>query len=284
MSGRLSALAQALIPQKLLGSLVYRLSRSEVGWLKHLLIRGFLRLYPIDLNEAEPKDPRAYPSFNSFFTRGLRDGARPLTGGEDVIVSPCDGRLTEYGNLDGNRLVQAKGRRYTTHALLGESPDLIESFDGGSFATIYLAPQNYHRVHAPIAGRLDRARYIPGRRFSVNSATALHIDNLYCRNERVSLWLSTAVGYSVVVMIGALNVASLTTTLTGEIASGAEKLIADESPRVTGRGDELGRFNLGSTIVMLFPKGTTTWLETLASGQEIRMGQPLGSIVRNAAQ
>jgi phosphatidylserine decarboxylase len=284
MSGRLSALAQALIPQKLLGRFVCRLSRSEVRWLKNLLIGGFVRLYPIDLSEAEPADPRAYPSFNSFFTRALRDGARPLTGGEDVIVSPCDGRLTEYGTLDGNRLVQAKGQTYTTPALLGEPRDLIESFDGGSFMTIYLAPHNYHRVHAPLSCRLDRARYIPGRRFSVNSATALHIDNLYCRNERVSLWLSTAVGYSVVVMIGALNVASLTTTLTGEIASGAGKLIADESPGVTARGDELGRFNLGSTIVMLFPRDTTTWLETLVPGQEVRMGEPLGSIARNAGQ
>lgn len=284
MSARLSALAQALIPQKLLGRLVYRLSRSEVRWLKNLLIRGFIRLYPIDLSEAEPDDPRAYPSFNSFFTRRLKDGTRPVTGGEDVIVSPCDGRLTEYGKLDGNRLVQAKGRRYTTHALLGEPPDLIGSFDGGSFMTIYLAPHNYHRVHAPIACRLDRARYVPGRRFSVNGATALHIDNLYCRNERVALWLSTAVGYSVVVMIGALNVASLTTTLTGEIESGAGKLIADEAPDVIGRGDELGRFNLGSTIVMLFPKDTTTWLETLAPGQEIRMGQPLGRIASQAAR
>lgn len=281
MIGRLSALAQALIPQKLLGRLVYRLSRSRIRWLKSLLIGGFLRLYPIDLSEAEPDDPRAYPSFNSFFTRGLRDGARPLTGGEDVIVSPCDGRLTEYGNLDGDRLVQAKGRRYTTHALLGEPPDLIEPFDGGSFMTIYLAPHHYHRVHAPVTGRLDRARYVPGRRFSVNSATALHIDNLYCRNERVSLWLSTAAGHAVVVMIGALNVASLTTKLTGEIASGAGKLVADESPEVTARGDELGRFNLGSTIVMLFARGTTAWLETLAPGQEIRMGQPLGRLVRS---
>lgn len=279
MRGRLSALAQALIPQKLLGKLVYRLSRSEVRWLKNLLIGGFIRLYPIDLSEAEPKEPDAYPNFNSFFTRRLRDGARPLTGGEDVIVSPCDGRLTEYGSLDGNRLVQAKGRQYTSHALLGESPDLIESFDGGSFMTIYLAPHNYHRVHAPVTCRLDRARYVPGRRFSVNSATALHIDNLYCRNERVSLWLSTAAGYCVVVMIGALNVASLTTTLTGEIASGAERLIADESPGVIARGDELGRFNLGSTIVMLFPRGTATWLETLVPGQEIRMGEALGRVV-----
>lgn len=278
MSGRFSAVAQALLPQKLSGRVVYRLARSKRQWLKNLLITGFCRIYDIDLDEAEPSDKTAYPSFNEFFTRKLKAGARPLHGDDEIIVSPADGNLTEFGSLDGDRLLQAKGKHYTLQALLAEQPDLIETFEGGSFLTIYLAPHNYHRVHAPIAGRLDRGRYIPGKRFSVNASTAARIDELYCKNERVALWLSSAVGYSVVVMVGALNVASLTTTLTGEITSGQQRLLSAEAPKALARGDELGRFNLGSTVVMLFPRGSVEWLETLAPGQSVKMGQALGRI------
>jgi phosphatidylserine decarboxylase len=278
MSVSPAAAAQMLLPQKLLGRIVYRLARSERQWLKNLLIRGFCRIYEIDLDEAESRDAHDYRSFNAFFTRRLKPGARPLADGEDVIVSPSDGCLTEFGRLDGSRLIQAKGRYYTLDALLAEQPALIESFRGGSFMTIYLAPHDYHRVHAPIAGRLDRGRYVPGKRFSVNARTAASIDNLYCRNERVALWLSTPIGYAVVVLVGALNVASLSTSLTGEIESGAERLLSSESPPSLGRGDEIGRFNLGSTVVLLFPRSTVEWDTSLVPGQSLLMGQALGRI------
>ena len=278
MSVSPASAAQVLLPQKLLGRIVYRLARSERQWLKNLLIRGFCRIYEIDLEEAESRDADDYRNFNAFFTRRLKPGARHVASGEDVIVSPSDGRLTEFGRLDGSRLIQAKGRYYTLDALLAEQPELIESFRGGSFMTIYLAPHNYHRVHAPIAGRLDRGRYIPGKRFSVNARTAASIDNLYCRNERVALWLSTPIGYAVVVMVGALNVASLSTNLTGEIESGAERLLASESPPSLGRGEEIGRFNLGSTVVLLFPRSTVEWDASLVPGQSLLMGQALGRI------
>lgn len=275
---RVSAVAQSLLPQKLSGKFIYRLSRSKRAWLKNLLIRGFCRIYAVDLSEARLSDPSGYASFNDFFTRELKSDARPIEGEDDIVTSPADGRLTEFGRLDNDRLMQAKGKTYTVAALLAEQPALIEAFNGGSFLTIYLAPHNYHRVHAPVGGLLDRGRYVPGKRYSVNESTAAAIDGLYCRNERVALWLSTAFGYSVVVMVGALNVASLTTTLSGEIPSGAERVLASEAPVALARGAELGRFNLGSTVVMLFPQGSVEWLPTLVPGQTLRMGQALGRI------
>lgn len=277
LRGLAGAVALALVPQKLSGRIVYRLARSETTWLKNLLIGGFCRLYDIDLDEAANPDRNAFRTFNDFFTRELRAGARPIASG-NVVVSPADGTLTEFGRLDGATLMQAKGKTYTAEALLAEPSEFLDAFRGGSFCTIYLAPHNYHRVHAPIGGRLDRGRYIPGKRYSVNARTAERIEGLYCRNERVALWLSTAIGYSIVVMIGALNVASLSTGLTGEIASGGERVLAAEAPAALAAGDELGRFNLGSTVVVLFPRGTVEWLDTLAAGQAVRMGEALGRV------
>jgi len=284
MSGRASALVQALLPQKLSGRFIYRLSRSRRPWLKNLLIAGFCRIFDIDLDEAEIPERTAYPSFNSFFTRRLKAGARPVAAAEDAVASPADGRLTEFGLIEDDRLLQAKGRYYTVDALLAESPGLVEPFRGGSFLTVYLAPHNYHRIHAPVAGRLERERYVPGRRFSVNAATAASIDGLYCRNERVALWLATPIGHCVVVMVGALNVASLSTCLSGEIPSGTGRLVSPASAPAIGRGEELGQFNLGSTVVMLFPRGTVEWLAGLKAGQPLRMGEALGRVVASAAR
>ena len=275
---------QFLLPQRLCCRVVYWLARSQRPWLKRLLIQGFLRLYDVDMNEAEEPDPRAYRSFNEFFVRALQSGARPIADDHGTIVCPVDGTLTEFGRLDTDRLLQAKGMTYTLGNLLGENSELLETFHGGSFLTVYLAPHNYHRVHAPVGGLLDRGRYIPGKRFSVNRATASAIDTLFCRNERVALWLSTNSGYAVVVMIGALNVASLSTALTGEIESGSERLLSPDLPVRIERGGELGRFNLGSTIVAVFPRGSVEWLETLAPGQTVRMGQALGRLTGDRRQ
>lgn len=279
MSFSPAAASQHLLPQKLICRFIYRISRSRIRWLKSLLIASFCRLYDIDLEEAEQSDPRAYASFNDFFTRALKHDARPVAGTETTVVSPADGRLTEFGVIEQDRLFQAKGKSYTLAALLGESPALLELFHGGRFATIYLAPHNYHRVHSPLAGMADRGRYIPGRRFSVNAATTNAIDNLYCRNERVAVWVSTPAGYAVVVLVGALNVSSLTTVLSGEIPSGPERLISPNPPVGLARGAELGQFNLGSTIVALFPRGSLEWSADLKPGQTVRVGQALGELV-----
>lgn len=278
MSLPASAAIQFLLPQRLCCRIVYRLSRSRRPWLKRLLISNFLKLYDVDMREAEIEDPQAYPTFNEFFTRPLKRGARPLAGDPTSIVCPADGRLTEFGRIDQDRLLQAKGKSYTLAALLAEPPGVIAPFLGGSFLTIYLAPPDYHRVHTPVAGTLRRGRYLPGRRFAVNRTTAGAIDNVFCRNERIALWLESAGGPAVVVMIGALNVASLSTAISGEIESGAPRVFEPAGPPALGRGAELGRFNLGSTVVLLFAAGRAEWLPSLEPGQRVRVGQALGHL------
>jgi phosphatidylserine decarboxylase len=278
MSLPASVAIQFLLPQRFCCRIVYRLSRSRRPWLKRLLIGNFLKLYEVDLGEAEIEDPLAYSTFNEFFTRTLKSGARPLAADPAGILCPADGRLTEFGTIEKDLLLQAKGKSYTLAALLAESPGDVEPFLGGSFLTIYLAPPDYHRVHSPVAGRLRRGRYVPGRRFSVNQKTAGAIDSLFCRNERVALWLESAFGPAVVVMIGALNVASLSTGISGEIESGTPRVFEPADPPALARGAELGRFNLGSTVVLLFPKGRATWLPSLEPGQRVRMGQALGRL------
>ena len=278
MSRLLRAVALALLPEKLTGRWIYRIARSRIGWLKHLLITGFCRIYKVDLTEAATPDPKAYASFNDFFTRALRQDARPLAPGDDVIACPADGTLAEFGTIEAQSLLQAKGKSYTIAALLDESPSLLEAFNGGSYLTVYLAPYNYHRVHTPVAGSPDRIRYVPGRRYSVNAETTASIDEVYCRNERVAVWLASDFGYVVVVLVGAFNVASLTTVVTGEIASGAPQLISAEAQGRLARGAEVGRFNLGSTVVLVFPRGTVEWDASLVSGQAVQMGQALGRL------
>ena len=278
MSLTAGAALQYLLPQRLSCRIVYRLARSRRPWLRKLLIAGFAKLYSVDTREAEIEDREAYASFNEFFTRTLKPGARPLAGSDTTILSPVDGQLTEFGTIDQGRLLQAKGMSYTLAALLGEPPEVIGPFLGGSFLTIYLAPPDYHRVHAPVAGSLRRGRYIPGRRFSVNRTTAASIDEVFCRNERVALWLDSTVGPVVIVMVGALNVASLSTALSGEIASGEPRILSPAHAPTLERGAEIGRFNLGSTIVLLFPAGQARWLSSLATGQRLRMGEAIGQL------
>jgi phosphatidylserine decarboxylase len=278
MSLTASAAVQFLLPQRLSCGVVYRLSRSRSPWLRRLLISNFLRLYAVDMREAEIEDPFAYPTFNEFFTRPLKAGARPLAAEPSAILCPADGRLTEFGQIEQGRLLQAKGKTYSLAALLAEPPALLEPFLGGTFLTIYLAPPDYHRVHAPVTGRLHRGRYIPGRRFSVNRQTASAIDNVFCRNERVALWFDAMSGPAALVMIGALNVASLSTAITGEIASGTAQVHEPRDPPLLTRGAEAGRLNLGSTVVLLFAAGTAIWLPSLETGQRVRMGQTLGHL------
>jgi phosphatidylserine decarboxylase len=278
MSLTASAAVQFLIPQRLSCRVVYELSRSRRPWLRRLLISNFLRLYAVDLREAEIEDPFAYPSFNEFFSRPLKAGARLLAAEPSAILCPADGQLTEFGRIEQGRLLQAKGKTYSLAALLAEPPAILEPFLGGSFLTIYLAPPDYHRVHAPVTGRLHRGRYIPGRRFSVNRETASSIDNVFCRNERITLWFDAANGPAALVMIGALNVASLSTAISGEIASGTARVYEPEDPPLLARGTEVGRFNLGSTVVLLFAAGAASWLPSLETGQRLRMGQALGHL------
>lgn len=277
---RLAVLIQRLLPQRLMGRLVYRVTRCSWGWVSKPLIGWFARRYAVDLEEAERDRPESYASLNDFFTRRLKPQARPIAGGERTLISPVDGFLTQFGTAHGGEMIQAKGLRYQLEELLGERQDRVAALISGSYATLYLAPHQYHRVHLPLAGTLQRTRYIPGKRYSVNSATAAALPGLFCRNERVACWFETAVGPMAVVLVGALNVSSISTAWLGEIASGRARLWTDAelSQRDYRRGEEIGRFNLGSTVVLVLPPERAAWRPDLAPGQTVRMGQALGSL------
>lgn len=280
MTAWLSVRLQALLPQRLLGALVYRIARSENRFVKNALIRWFSRHYAIDISEAALAGTEDYPTFNAFFTRALKDGARPIDASEHSIVAPADGTLMEFGTIADGTLLQAKGLGYTIDELLGEDGTDIAPFLGGTFATVYLAPRDYHRVHAPVTGHLTRSRYIPGRRFAVNESTARVVDRLFCRNERVVCRLEGEFGHAAVVLVGALNVSSISTARLGEIASGRARRWEETEPIAYTRGEEIGRFNLGSTVIVVFVRGAAVWDEALVHGQALRMGSRIGKLAR----
>ncbi|HME41335.1 MAG TPA: archaetidylserine decarboxylase [Steroidobacteraceae bacterium] len=276
--GRLFVWFQYLLPQHGLSRLVRAATRVRVAWFKNWIIRGFLRLYRVDMTEAAESNPYAYGSFNEFFTRALKDGARPIARGEHVITSPVDGCVSEAGTIDRDQLLQAKGRRYSLTELLAAQP-WASRFEGGSFATIYLAPFNYHRVHMPLRGQLQETVYVPGRLFSVNAATALHVPSLFARNERVlTLFDSGAAGRFALVLVGALNVGSIATVWAGDITPAARRVVtrlAGGTPTLE-QGAELGRFNMGSTVILLFEPNRARWHPEVRAGSAVRLGQALG--------
>jgi len=280
MRVNLSVWVQYVLPQRLLAALIYHVARCTWPLVKNPLIRWFANHYQVNVDELEQPSLSAYPNFNDFFTRALQQDARFLVGDEHTVVSPVDGYLTEFGTAAAGRLIQAKGMDYRLDELLGEPPEGAVNLVLGSFATIYLAPHNYHRVHMPLAGTLKRTRYVPGRRFSVNDLTVTRIPRLFCRNERVVCWFDTAIGPMVLVLVGALNVSSITTRWLGEIQSGERRLWQNSGlpQRRYGRGDEIARFNLGSTVIVLLPPAALTWNEELTANGPLRMGQSLGRI------
>jgi phosphatidylserine decarboxylase len=279
-SDRAFALLQDVLPQHLLSRAMHALARSRQTWLRNLLIGGVLRAYPqIDLGEAADPDPYAYPSFNAFFTRELRTGVRPLAGGERDLVSPVDGTLSQLGEVRDGQLLQAKGVHYTAGALLADEA-AGRRYDGGGFACIYLAPYNYHRIHMPLAGRLTATRYVPGQLYSVNAATARAVPGLFARNERVVCEFDTDLGPLAVVMVGALFVGSIETVFAGEInppgqRGGAVRYIDRGLGTTFARGAELGRFNMGSTVIVLLGNGATRFAGQLGPGSTLRLGQAL---------
>jgi len=276
---RLWVWIQYLLPQHGLSRLVLAATRVRTPWFKNWTIRGFLKLYRVAMDEAAETDPYRYGSFNEFFTRALKEGARPIARDERAIVSPADGCISEAGSIDGDRLLQAKGRHYRLAELLAAQP-WASRFEGGSFATIYLAPFNYHRVHMPLRGELKDTVYVPGRLFSVNNATAQHIPQLFARNERILTLFDTAYGQMALVMVGALNVGSMATVWAGDITPAARRVITrlPADPTTLEKGAELGRFNMGSTVILLFEPNRAHWHPHLRAGREVRLGQFLGLI------
>jgi phosphatidylserine decarboxylase len=276
---RLWVWIQYLLPQHGLSRLVLAATRVRTPWFKNWTIRGFLKLYRVDMGEAAETDPYRYGSFNEFFTRALKEGARPIARDDRAVVSPADGCISEAGSIDGNRLLQAKGRHYRLAELLAAQP-WASRFEGGSFATIYLAPFNYHRVHMPLRGELKDTVYVPGRLFSVNTVTAQHVPQLFARNERILTLFDTAYGQIALVMVGALNVGSMATVWAGDITPAARRVITrlPAGPTILEKGAELGRFNMGSTVILLFEPNRVRWHANLSAGREVRLGQFLGLV------
>jgi len=273
------AFLQQLLPVHALSRTMHRLARSRRPLLRNALVRSVLKAYPqIDLSEAAQPDPGAYESFNAFFTRALRPGSRPVASGPGEIACPVDGTVSQLGAIESGSLVQAKGMSYTSAALLADAGAAVR-YAGGSFACLYLAPYNYHRIHMPVDGRLLATRYVPGTLFSVNAATARTIPNLFARNERVICEFETALGPLALVLVGALFVGSIETVYAGEInpppaRGSAVRDIATGNGLQFARGQELARFNMGSTVVALFGRGVR-FADRLGPGAAVRLGQLL---------
>jgi len=271
---------QYLLPQHFLSRLIGTLAHSRIGWLKRALIRGFLRHYPVDLSEAERSSAPGYESFNDFFTRRLRPGARPLAQDPAAIACPVDGYVSQAGVIQSGELLQAKGIRYSADALLGGDAALAAQFADGAFATFYLAPHNYHRIHMPLAGTLRLARHVPGDRFSVNTATADGVPGLFTRNERVVCIFDTAAGPMAVVLVGALFVGSMSLSWAGVIRGRYPRAVSELPVRpvvALDRGDELGWFNMGSTVILMFAARGPALVPGLAPGRAVRVGERIAT-------
>ncbi|MEQ9010012.1 archaetidylserine decarboxylase [Algiphilus sp.] len=268
---------QAVLPTRLLSRLVHGLAHIRWRPLRRLLIRTFARAFSVDMRDAAQPDLDSYPHFNAFFTRALRDGARSLPADTQALCSPVDGTLSQFGSMEGHRLVQAKGRDYTADALLAED---ASDFRGGAFCTIYLAPYNYHRIHAPHDLQLRGWRYVPGRLFSVNPSTAALRDQLFARNERVVAHFDCAGGRLAMVMVGALLVGSVDTVWAGRICPPHRRSASALMPGsgTFARGAELARFNMGSTVILLATPGLLQWHSDLRTGADVRMGATLGHL------
>lgn len=276
----LFVLFQRLLPERLLGRMVRSVTRNRTPWVRTLLIRGFVRLYRVNLAEVDHPEPEAWEHMNAFFTRPLRPGARPVAPGERTVVSPSDGTLEHVGYAGTGQLLQAKRFHYRIADFLALEPAEAEPFSGGATATIYLAPHDYHRVHLPLAGRVTGTVYVPGRRWAVNRRTVRTVPGLFAANERVIVWCRNDAGRFAVVLVGALNVASISLAWSGEVPP-AEGVVRTSLPPADPAlslptGGLLGQFNLGSTVVIVAERGLIHWDDNLETGAPVRMGARLG--------
>lgn len=281
----LKSLPQYLLPHHALTGLGYRATRIRHRAFKNFLIDTFMRLYSIDLSEAREQDPHAYPDFNSFFTRALRPDARPLAAEPDAVVSPVDGVVSQAGEIEEGQILQAKGRYFSVRQLLGGSEERAARFAGGRFVTLYLSPRDYHRIHMPCTGTLQEMIHIPGRLFGVGAHTTRVIPGVFARNERVAAIFDTAAGPMALIMVGAMFVSCIETVWAGVVTPprGHEVAVSDyrelpTGPVVLERGQEAGRFNMGSTVIVLFPQHGIEWLPGVLPGARVRMGQGIGVI------
>ena len=277
MSDRTAVLPQYLFPKQALTSFAGWVAGRERGRVTTWIIRRFVKKYDVNMDEALESDIAHYKSFNQFFTRALKPGARPIAQAD--LVCPVDGAISQFGAIDGEQIFQAKGHHYTCTALVGGDAAVAAQFAHGSFATLYLSPKDYHRIHMPCAGRLLRMTYVPGDLFSVNPTTALGVPGLFARNERVVCLFDTAAGPFALVLVGATIVGSMATVWHGVVnppRPGALREWTYTDGEVTlARGAEMGRFLLGSTVVLLFPRDTLRFVPEWTPGRAIRMGEAM---------
>ncbi len=276
---RTKVLLQYALPKRLLTTIAGRVAQAQGGAMTTRMIRWFVGRYGVDMAEAENPDIGSYASFNDFFTRPLKAGARPQAASD--FICPVDGAISQFGAIEDGRIFQAKGHRFTTTDLLGGYPALADQFRNGSFANLYLSPKDYHRIHMPCAGKLKRMIHVPGALFSVNPVTARGVPNLFARNERVvCIFESTEHGLLAMVLVGATIVGSMATVWHGVVNSRRSNQVCDwtydDQDIVLDKGQEMGRFLLGSTVVMLFEDETITFSEDWAPERPVRFGERMG--------
>jgi phosphatidylserine decarboxylase len=269
---------QHIVPQHLLSRSIGTLAASENTFVKNTFIKNFAAKYQVNMAEALEENPLAYKSFNDFFTRALKPNARPIATDSKAIISPADGAISQIGQISADKIFQAKGHDYSVTTLLGGDEQRAAAFIGGQFATVYLSPKDYHRVHMPFTGKLTQMIYVPGDLFSVNTTTAENVPNLFARNERVVCLFDTDVGQMAVVLVGAMIVAGIATAWAGNLAPQGKKVVTTnyDGSITLKKGDELGRFYLGSTAIVLFGANVMEWRDSLTATTPVRMGEAMG--------
>lgn len=280
-TNRLAVSWQYAVPQHFLSALMRRATRVRTPFLKNRLIEWFIRHYGVDMSLAEEPVATAYSDFNSFFTRKLRADARPITRGAHTLLCPADGRISEAGRVNQDQALQCKGQPFRIQQLLGDDPDWSTRFSSGSFLNIYLSPRDYHRVHMPTTGKLRRMVYVPGRLFSVNDATTRAVPGLFVRNERVAFLFETALGPLALVMVGAIFVGSIETVWAGMVTPADIRRVRvwdylGEKSISVEQGEEVGRFNMGSTVIVLIGNERVALNPTCHAGEPVCMGQTVG--------
>lgn len=267
---------QKHVPQHQLSRLVGKIAESEQPVVKNIAIQSFKIKYGIDMSIAEQRNALKYKSFNEFFTRSLKQGVRQIDEHQQAIVCPADGMISQIGTITQGDIFQAKGQSFSVEKLIGDT-QLAQPFIDGQFATVYLSPRDYHRVHMPLAGTLTETLYIPGELFSVNQTTAENIDGLFARNERMVCLFDTEIGRMAVVLVGAMIVAGIETVATGKVKP-TGRLELNHHQLALAKGDELGRFYLGSTAIVLFEKDKMNWQAMFTANSKVKMGEKLGEI------
>ena len=282
LGDRIKSWLQYPLPHHAISRGTHRLTRIRHRGFKHWFITRFAGHFGVDMSEAADPDFASYVHFNAFFTRALKAGARPIASGAKDVACPVDGAVSQIGAIEGGRIFQAKGQSFTALELLGGDAQAAAQFEHGSFATLYLSPRDYHRIHMPLDGALTRMIHVPGRLFSVNPPTTRAVPRLFARNERVACLFDTPAGPMALVMVGALNVASIETVWAGEVTPPQRSRVQawdyDPGKIKLAKGEEAGRFNMGSTVILLFGKDRIRWDDNYKPATAVRMGRKMASI------